>query len=234
MWISAARTSPASSSQKFSNRRSIPNADRLSVCSVDAGNSDVRQIVCGAKNYRVGDKVPLALPGAVLPGDFKINVGKLRGVESQGMMCSAKELGLGEGHEGLLILPADAPIGHPLRNFFPPTPSSNSRSRRTVPIFSPITASRARSRRCAASRLQPPPFQHLSPIFAHQRAASRIQCAGSLCPFYSARRIRGVSVGPSPDVAAHTAGVDRHSLDQQHRRCHQLRDDGNGPAASRV
>ncbi len=90
-----------------------PNADRLSVCKVDAGNGQTLQIVCGAKNYRVGDKVPLALPGAVLPGDFKIKVGKLRGVDSQGMMCSAKELGLGEGHEGLLILPPDAPLGAP-------------------------------------------------------------------------------------------------------------------------
>ncbi|MFZ2644241.1 MAG: phenylalanine--tRNA ligase subunit beta, partial [Verrucomicrobiia bacterium] len=62
-----------------------PNADRLSVCRVTDGATE-RQIVCGAKNYKVGDKVPLALPGAVLPGDFKIKVGKLRGVESQGMM----------------------------------------------------------------------------------------------------------------------------------------------------
>src|SRR5215217_6365510 len=69
-----------------------PNADRLSVCRVDDGSGAPRQIVCGAKNYKVGDKVPLAQPGAVLPGDFKIKVGKLRGVESEGMMCSGKEL----------------------------------------------------------------------------------------------------------------------------------------------
>src|SRR5216110_3996199 len=71
-----------------------PNADRLSVCQVDDGSGQTRQIVCGAKNYQVGDKVPLALPGAVLPGDFKIKAGKLRGVESNGMMCSEQELGL--------------------------------------------------------------------------------------------------------------------------------------------
>ena len=71
-----------------------PNADRLSVCKVNDGSAHPRQIVCGAKNYKVGDKVPLALPGAVLPGDFKIKPGKLRGVESEGMMCSAKELRL--------------------------------------------------------------------------------------------------------------------------------------------
>src|SRR5215510_339740 len=73
-----------------------PNADRLSVCQVDDGSGETRQIVCGAKNYRVGDKVPLALPGAVLPNDLKIKASKLRGVESQGMLCSAKELMLAE------------------------------------------------------------------------------------------------------------------------------------------
>ena len=70
-----------------------PNADRLSVCQVDDGSGQARQIVCGAKNYKVGDKVPLALPGADLPNELKIKVSKLRGVESQGMLCSAKELG---------------------------------------------------------------------------------------------------------------------------------------------
>ena len=78
-----------------------------------------RQIVCGAKNYKVGDKVPLALPGAVLPGDFKIKASKLRGVESQGMLCSAKELGIAEDAAGLLILSPDAKIGAPIGDTFP-------------------------------------------------------------------------------------------------------------------
>jgi phenylalanyl-tRNA synthetase beta chain len=81
-----------------------PNADKLSVCQVNDGSGTLRQIVCGAKNFKAGDKVPLALPGASLPGGFEIKVGALRGVESQGMMCSGKELGLGEDHGGLLIL----------------------------------------------------------------------------------------------------------------------------------
>jgi phenylalanyl-tRNA synthetase beta chain len=97
-----------------------PNADRLSVCQVDDGSGQPRQIVCGAKNYKVGDKVPLALPGAVLGPDFKIKAGKLRGVTSDGMMCSAKELALAEDAEGLLILPADAPVGKPAKELFPP------------------------------------------------------------------------------------------------------------------
>jgi phenylalanyl-tRNA synthetase beta chain len=96
-----------------------PNADRLSVCQVDDGSGVTRQIVCGATNYKVGDKVPLALPGAVLPGDFRIKVGKLRGVESHGMMCSAKELRLSDDAEGLLILPASAKVGGPIGELYP-------------------------------------------------------------------------------------------------------------------
>src|SRR5437867_63809 len=94
-----------------------PNADKLSVCRVADGKGE-RQIVCGAKNYQVGDKVPLALPGCTLPTPagsppFTIKVGKIRNVESQGMMCSPKELGLAEDAAGLLILPADAKVGQP-------------------------------------------------------------------------------------------------------------------------
>src|SRR5471030_225070 len=95
-----------------------PNADKLSVCRVSDGSGE-RQIVCGAKNYKVGDKVPLALPGAEMAGGFTIKASKLRGVESQGMMCSAEELGLPKGEDGLLILPADARPGAPLSELFP-------------------------------------------------------------------------------------------------------------------
>ncbi len=92
-----------------------PNADKLSVCRVADGRGE-RQIVCGAKNYKVGDKVPLAMPGCTLPTPvgtppFTIKVSKMRGVESQGMLCSAKELGISEDADGLLILPADARVG---------------------------------------------------------------------------------------------------------------------------
>ena len=96
-----------------------PDADRLSICKVDDGSGAPRQIVCGAKNYKVGDKILLALPGAALPGGVKIKVGKLRGVESEGMMCSSKELGLGEGVDGLHILPPETVIGTELGELFP-------------------------------------------------------------------------------------------------------------------
>ena len=100
-----------------------PDADRLRVCKVDAGTGQELQIVCGAPNARAGIKIPCALVGAELPpsepGDkpFMIKVGKLRGVESQGMLCSGRELGLGDDHEGILELPADAPVGKDIRDY---------------------------------------------------------------------------------------------------------------------
>jgi phenylalanyl-tRNA synthetase beta chain len=100
-----------------------PNADRLNVCQVDAGTGAILNIVCGAPNVRPGMKVACALAGAVLPpgGDgkpFVIKVGQLRGVESQGMLCSARELGLSEEHAGLLDLPEDAPVGQSFRDYY--------------------------------------------------------------------------------------------------------------------
>lgn len=100
-----------------------PNADRLNVCQVDAGTGETLQIVCGAPNVKPGILVPCALVGAVLPPSeaggkpFEIKVGKLRGVESYGMLCSARELKLSEDHEGLLILAEDAPVGENIRRY---------------------------------------------------------------------------------------------------------------------
>ena len=100
-----------------------PDADRLRVCKVDAGTGQELQIVCGAPNARAGIKIPCALVGAQLPPaeaggkPFAIKLGKLRGVESQGMLCSGRELGLGDDHEGILELPADAPVGQDIRQY---------------------------------------------------------------------------------------------------------------------
>lgn len=100
-----------------------PNADRLNVCQVDAGTGTLLNIVCGAPNVAPGMKVPCAMVGAKLPpGDdgkpFEIKIGKLRGVESQGMLCSARELKLSDDHGGLLALPEDAPVGQNFRDYY--------------------------------------------------------------------------------------------------------------------
>ena len=93
-----------------------PDAEKLRVCTVDAGDETV-QIVCGAPNARAGLVAPLAKVGAVLPGNFKIKKAKLRGVESQGMLCAGAELTISEDNDGLMELPADAPIGADIREY---------------------------------------------------------------------------------------------------------------------
>ncbi len=173
-----------------------PNADRLSVCQVDDGSGSLRQIVCGAKNYNVGDKVPLALPGALMPGDFKIKVGKLRGVASEGMMCSPKELGLGEGVDGLLILDPETVIGTPLRELFP---SEEVLEIEITPNRPDWLGHRGVAREAAAfgagelieQMMSLPPMKEgcLTADIVDPKVAS----------FYSIRRIEGVKVRPSPE-----------------------------------
>jgi phenylalanyl-tRNA synthetase beta chain len=99
-----------------------PNADRLNVCQVDVGTGTHLNIVCGAPNVRAGMKAICAMAGAILPPGadgkpFVIKVGELRGVESQGMMCSAKELKISEESNGLMELPSDAPVGQNIRDY---------------------------------------------------------------------------------------------------------------------
>ncbi len=94
-----------------------PDADKLRVCKVDAGNGETAQVVCGAPNAREGIKIPFATVGAVLPGNFKIKKAKLRGVESFGMLCAQTELKAGEDDSGLWELPSDAPVGKNLQDY---------------------------------------------------------------------------------------------------------------------
>ena len=98
------------------NREQHPNADKLSVCQVSDGEQ-VQTVVCGAPNAAAGLKVAYARPGAVLPNGMKLKVAKLRGVESHGMLCSAAELALGEGADGIIELPEDAPVGTSLIDY---------------------------------------------------------------------------------------------------------------------
>lgn len=172
-----------------------PNADRLSVCKVDDGSGHPRQIVCGAKNYRIGDKVPLALPGAVLPGDFKIKTGKLRGVESEGMMCSAKELRLAEDADGLLILPADAVVGAPIASMFPPDSILELEITSNRPDWLSHVGVAREVRAFTGEALSLPVI--VDAETAQDDTRAKISTCGQ-CPFYSIRRISGVRVGPSP------------------------------------
>jgi len=174
-----------------------PNADRLSVCKVDdGGGSGPRQIVCGAKNYKVGDIVPLAQPGAVMPGDFKIKVGKLRGVESEGMMCSSKELGLGEGADGLLILPPETTIGTPMTELFPAEEVFEIEITPNRPDWlGHLGVAREAAAFGCGKLINTAPEQ--PPLKEEASLASVADPAVS--SFYSIRRIDGVKVGPSPE-----------------------------------
>ena len=173
-----------------------PNADRLSVCKVDDGSGTPRQIVCGAKNFKVGDKVPLAQPGAVMPGDFKIKVGKLRGVESEGMMCSSKELGLGEGADGLLILSPDATIGTPLSELFPAEEVFEIEITPNRPDWLGHLGVAREVAAFGCGEL----IETSAELPVPKRAPSVATIsAPSAATFYSIRRIEGVKVGPSPE-----------------------------------
>ncbi len=175
-----------------------PNADRLSVCQVEDGSGQPRQIVCGAKNYKVGDKVPLALPGAVLGPDFKIKSGKLRGLVSDGMLCSAKELALAGDAEGLLILSADAPVGKSVREMFPP---DTVLELEVTPNRPDLLGYTGVAREIGALNGQSPQYPE-APLPAEKAAGEFVKLEDSGCPFYSARIIRGVKAGPSPQWLA--------------------------------
>jgi phenylalanyl-tRNA synthetase beta chain len=175
-----------------------PNADRLSVCRVNDGSSLRRQIVCGAKNFRAGDKVPLALPGAILPDGMKIRASKLRGVESEGMLCSARELNLAEDAAGLLILPGDATIGAPISDIFPPDTVLEVE---VTPNRPDLLSHYGIARELAALLdLPPAKLPKVSAISDKVRQDAKVVQieAPEGCPFYAARVIRDIRVGSSP------------------------------------
>ena len=175
-----------------------PNADKLTVCRVNTGTGE-RQIVCGAHNYKVGDKVPLALPGVTLPGNFTIKEAKLRGVESQGMMCSAEELGLPKGEDGLLILPVDTQVG---------TKLSEAMGGADAVFDIEVTPNRPDwlsvigvAREVSALTGNPLKLPQISLTEGAENTESLTSVkveATDLCPRYTARVIRGVKIGPSP------------------------------------
>src|SRR6476469_3527132 len=172
-----------------------PNADRLTVCEVDDGSGTKRQVVCGATNYKVGDKVPLALPGAKLPNGSEIRKSKLRGVESEGMLCSAIELGLGSDAAGLLILSPEAKVGSPISDLFP---SDTILDVEITPNRGDLLSHFGLAREIAAltgKKLKSTPRDAKIPV---KKTGVTISATRE-CPFFSFRRIDNVKVGPSPE-----------------------------------
>jgi len=183
-----------------------PNADKLTVCRVNDGKGE-RQIVCGAQNFKAGDKVPLVLPGCSLPtkpGEppFTIKVGKIRGVESHGMMCSPQELGLADAVEGLLILREDAKVGQPFAEYLGRTGSDVVYDLEITPNRPDLNSVIGIAREISAVTGNPLKLPQIKLAEAGNRAeelvAVRIEDA-ELCPRYTARVVRGVKVAPSPD-----------------------------------
>ncbi len=171
-----------------------PNADRLTVCEVDDASGTKRRIVCGATNYKVGDKVPLALPGTKLPNGTEIRKSKLRGVESEGMLCSPIELGLGDDASGLLILSPDAKIGAPISDLFP---ADTILDVEITPNRGDLLSHFGLAREIAAltgKKLKSTPRESKIAI----KKTGLTITATRECPFFSARKIDNVKVGPSP------------------------------------
>jgi len=176
-----------------------PNAEKLSVTRVDAGQGEPLPIVCGARNYKVGDLVPLATVGAVLPGGARIEKAKLRGVESSGMLCSAKELGLSEDASGLLVLPPEVAPGTPLAralglddvllevNVTPNRPD----------VLSHLGVARELGALLGAEVRRPASGLAEGGSPAAEAVRVRIE-APEKCGRYAARVIEGVKIGPSP------------------------------------
>jgi phenylalanyl-tRNA synthetase beta chain len=176
-----------------------PNADKLSLCRVTTGDGVVHQIVCGAQNHKANDRVIVALPGAVLPGNFAIKKAKVRDVESGGMLCSYKELGLAKESDGIAILPTDAPIGKSFAEYG---------GYDDVVFELKVTPNRAdclshyglaREIACLLSRDLKPLSSKLQLSNESTKKQIGLEVKNSdLCPRYAGRYIQGVKVQESP------------------------------------
>ena len=177
----------------------VEGSDHLNVCMVDAGEGSLRQIVCGAQNYKVGDKVPCALPGAVLPGGWEIKDGKLRGVESRGMLCSASELGLPDKEHGLWILPQDYAVGTPVCTFVPTDTIFELEITPNRPdLLSHWGMARELAGITGRTLRQDPAEQATAALQTCPAGDAVTLSAPEICPLYTATRISGVKIGPSP------------------------------------
>ena len=198
-------------------RDPVPGSDKLSVCKVNDGKGE-RVIICGAQNHKPGDKVPLILPGASLPlkpGDkepFVIKERKVFGITSHGMMCSPQELGLPDQVDGLLILPADAPVGKPFAEYLGRTGGDVVFDLEITPNRPDWNSVIGIAREIAAvtgNKLKMPEVNVAQPSrLAGAGGTPALRCedlvsvrldAPDLCPRYTARVVKGVKIGPSPD-----------------------------------
>ena len=197
-----------------------PDSDHMHVVTVDVGAGEPVQIVCGAPNIAAGIKVPVATVGAVLPGDFKIKKSKLRGIASCGMCCSKRELGMGADHEGIWVLPEDAPVGMPIADY--------AKLSDTV-LDLEITPNRpdclsivgfAREVGAMYQRDWTNPLAEMAAKLAPAADGAPVDEAVSVtiddptrCPRYTARVIRGCKVGPSPDwMVERLAAIGQRSI----------------------
>jgi len=176
-----------------------PNADRLQVCKVDVGQGEPLQIVCGAPNARAGLKTACAVVGAELPHDFKIKQAKVRSVESYGMLCSAKELGIAEAAEGIMELPADAPVGNGLRDYL--QLDDQLITLKLTPNRGDCLSLQGLAREVAAITGAPLSQVDVTPVAATlpDTVAVEIEAAGA-CPLYCGRVVRGIDpTAKTPD-----------------------------------
>ncbi len=168
-----------------------PDADKLKICSINFGAAEPVQVVCGAPNARPGIRIPLAKVGAVIGDDFKIRKAKLRGVESYGMACSARELGLSNDHSGLMELPQDAPLGMDIREFL--ELSDHSIEVELTPNRADCLSIRGLAQDVSASchaRLTVPQISQVTPAITDSIEV-KLE-APEDCPRYVGRVIRGI------------------------------------------
>lgn len=191
-----------------------PDADRLRVTTVNIGRGEPLQIVCGAPNVVVGARVPVATVGAVLPNDFKIKQGKLRGVESNGMLCGASEIGLEDTVDGLLILPSDAPIGQDIRAYL--NLDDRVIELGITPNRGDCLSVRGLARELGVLNQLPVQELQVESVQATTELSKTVHLNDAGCPLYAGRVISGINPqATTPDWMAEKlrrCGLRSHSL----------------------
>ena len=191
-----------------------PDADRLRVTTVNIGSGEPLQIVCGAPNVRVGMKAPVATIGAVLPGDFKIKKGKLRGIESQGMLCGASEIDLEDKIDGLLELPADAPVGVNIREYL--ELDDNVIDISITPNRGDCFSIRGIAREIGVINQLPLTAPEIKEVAATISDEKKVVVSTEGCPRYLGRVIKNVNTkAPTPlwmERALARSGIRQHSI----------------------